>query len=127
MQIVALDHIQLAMPAGGEAAARSFYGQLLGFAELPKPAELAARGGGWFQAPGIAIHLGVETPFSPARKAHPAFVVADLAAARQALAEAGVPITPDDTLPHVRRFYAADPFGNRIEFIQQGDRLHISE
>ena len=123
IQIVNLDHIQLAMPAGGEDAARAFYGRLLGCRELAKPAELAARGGCWFQGPGIGIHLGVEAPFSPARKAHPAFVVADLAAARQELAEAGVPITPDDTLPHVRRFYAADPFGNRIEFIQQGDRF----
>jgi catechol 2,3-dioxygenase-like lactoylglutathione lyase family enzyme len=118
MQIVNLDHIQLAMPAGGEDAARAFYGALLGFAEVPKPAELVARGGCWFQGPGIGIHLGVEAPFSPARKAHPAFIVEDLEAARQALAEAGVAITPDDTLPHVRRFYAADPFGNRIEFIQ---------
>jgi catechol 2,3-dioxygenase-like lactoylglutathione lyase family enzyme len=122
MQIVDLDHIQLAIPAGGEDAARQFYGHLLGFVELPKPAGLAARGGCWFQGPGVAVHLGVEAPFSPARKAHPAFVVADLAAAQQELSDAGVQITPDDTLPHVRRFYAADPFGNRIEFIQQGDR-----
>jgi catechol 2,3-dioxygenase-like lactoylglutathione lyase family enzyme len=123
MQIVNLDHIQLAMPAGGEEAARAFYGGLLGFAEVPKPAELAARGGCWFQGPGIGIHMGVEAPFSPARKAHPAFMVEDLEAARQVLSSAGVPITPDDTLPHVRRFYAADPFGNRIEFIQAGDRF----
>jgi len=125
MQIIALDHIQLAMPAGGEAAARAFYGRLLGFAELPKPAALAARGGCWFQAPGIAIHLGIEEAFSPARKAHPAFVVADLAACEQELIDAGVPVTPDHSLPHVRRFYAADPFGNRIEFIQQGERSPI--
>jgi catechol 2,3-dioxygenase-like lactoylglutathione lyase family enzyme len=121
--IESLDHIQLAIPAGGEAQARAFYGDLLGLAELPKPVQLAARGGCWFQGPGIGLHLGVETPFSPARKAHPAFAVADLEAARATLAGAGVAITPDDTLPHVRRFYAADPFGNRIEFIQAGDRF----
>jgi catechol 2,3-dioxygenase-like lactoylglutathione lyase family enzyme len=120
MDIQSLDHIQLAMPAGGEAQARAFYGGLLGFAELTKPAPLAARGGCWFQGPGIGLHLGVESPFSPARKAHPAFAVADLEAARAALAAAGVAITPDDTLPQVRRFYAADPFGNRIEFMQAG-------
>ena len=121
MRIVELDHIQLAMPAGEEDRARAFYGALLGFEELDKPAPLAARGGCWFQGPGVGLHLGVETPFSPARKAHPAFIVADLEAARQHLAAAGVAITPDDTLPHLRRFYAADPFGNRIEFIQAGD------
>ena len=121
MQIVGLDHIQLAMPAGGEPAARRFYGQLLGLAEMRKPAPLDARGGCWFMGVGLQIHLGVERQFAPARKAHPAFLVADLDAARGALAEAGIAITPDDAVPGVRRFYAADPFGNRIEFIQSGD------
>jgi catechol 2,3-dioxygenase-like lactoylglutathione lyase family enzyme len=82
-----------------------------------------ARGGCWFEAPDAQLHLGVEAGFAPARKAHPALLVADLVALRAALAAADVPITPDDTLPQVRRFYAADPFGNRIEFIQKGDRL----
>jgi catechol 2,3-dioxygenase-like lactoylglutathione lyase family enzyme len=118
MQIVGLDHVQLAMPAGGEAQARAFYGSLLGMRELEKPPQLVARGGCWFEAPGTQLHLGVEATFAPARKAHPALRVDDLEALRSVLAAAGVPITPDDTLPHVRRFYAADPFGNRIEFIQ---------
>ena len=121
MQIVGLDHIQLAMPAGREAEARRFYGELLGLAEMRKPAPLAARGGCWFARAGLQIHLGVEREFAPARKAHPAFLVADLDAARRALAEAGIAATPDDAVPGVRRFYAADPFGNRIEFIQSGD------
>jgi catechol 2,3-dioxygenase-like lactoylglutathione lyase family enzyme len=121
MQIVGLDHIQLAMPAGAEAAARRFYGEVLGLAEIAKPAELAARGGCWFSGPGVQIHLGVEQEFAPARKAHPAFLVADLPACRQRLAQAGIATTPDEAVPGVRRLYAADPFGNRIEFIQDGD------
>ena len=121
MRIVGLDHIQLAMPAGGEPEARRFYGELLGLAEMRKPAPLDARGGCWFAGAGLQIHLGVEREFAPARKAHPAFLVADLAAARGALAEAGVAATPDDAIRGARRFYAADPFGNRIEFIQDGD------
>ncbi|NOK57751.1 MAG: glyoxalase [Chloroflexi bacterium AL-W] len=125
MQIVTLDHIQLAMPAGEEARARQFYNQLLGLPEVAKPLPLQARGGCWFQGPGIGIHLGVEASFNPARKAHPAFVVEDLAECRHRLEAAGVPITPDDSLPHVRRVYANDPFGNRIEFMQQGDRFEV--
>jgi catechol 2,3-dioxygenase-like lactoylglutathione lyase family enzyme len=121
MQIVGLDHIQLAMPSGAEEAARCFYGELLGLAEIAKPAELADRGGCWFSGHGVQIHLGVEHEFAPARKAHPAFLVAHLDACRAHLERAGITPTPDETVPGVRRFYAADPFGNRIEFIQDGD------
>jgi catechol 2,3-dioxygenase-like lactoylglutathione lyase family enzyme len=121
MQIKGLDHVQIAMPPGGEDAARQFYGALLGMTEIPKPAQLAGRGGCWFQAPGIQLHMGVERDFIPARKAHPALLVADLGALQERLAAAGVATTPDDTVPGVRRCYAADPFGNRIEFIQDGD------
>ena len=121
--VVGLDHVQLAMPAGGEDEARRFYGALLGLREVVKPAPLAGRGGCWFEGPGTQIHLGIEADFVPARKAHPALRVADLDTCQQVLAAAGVQIVPDVTLPHVRRFYAADPFGNRIEFIQQGDNL----
>jgi catechol 2,3-dioxygenase-like lactoylglutathione lyase family enzyme len=121
VEITGLDHVQLAMPGGGEEAARAFYGGLLGLPELAKPAQLAGRGGCWFALPGGGLHLGVEEPFSPARKAHPALRVRDLEAARAALAAAGVSITPDDTVPHVRRLYVADPFGNRVELIQAGD------
>lgn len=121
MQIVGLDHVQLAMPAGEEAAARHFYSTILGLSEVPKPAPLAARGGCWFAGPGTALHLGVEQDFAPARKAHPGLRVADLEVARHTLEQAGVAVTPDNTLPHVRRFYVADPFGNRIEIVQDGD------
>ncbi|MCK6630434.1 MAG: VOC family protein [Anaerolineae bacterium] len=121
MQILGLDHIQLAIPPGGEAEARQFYGQVLGLTEIPKPEPLALRGGCWFEGPGISLHMGIEPDFRPARKAHPAFRVADLSEAQHALEATGAPVSPDDSIPHVRRFYTADPFGNRIEFIQNGD------
>jgi catechol 2,3-dioxygenase-like lactoylglutathione lyase family enzyme len=121
MQLVGFDHLQLAIPAGGEEQARRFYGELLGLRELPKPAALAGRGGCWFEAPGVQIHLGVEQGFVPARKAHPAFLVADLAAAQARLAAAGVESLPDTSVEGVRRFYAHDPFGNRLEFIQDSE------
>lgn len=120
MSIVGFDHVQLAMPPGAEAAARQFYGQVLGLAEIDKPAALRPRGGCWFQAGDRQIHLGVEAEFSPARKAHPAFLVADLPAWQARLTAAGVPVTPDTSVAGVRRCYAADPFGNRLEFIQDG-------
>jgi len=121
MKISGLDHIQLAMPPGEETTARWFYGQVLGLSEIAKPPELAPRGGCWFQRQGIDLHLGVQRDFAPALKAHPAFLVADLEAARQTLEKAGIAVLPDETVPGVRRFYASDPFGNRLEFIQDGD------
>ncbi|MFD3162578.1 VOC family protein [Herpetosiphon sp. NSE202] len=121
MQLIALDHIQLAMPAEQEAQARWFYSTILGLDEVAKPAPLQARGGCWFRGSNIELHLGVEADFRPARKAHPAFRVADLAQARAELQAVGIAIVEDSSLPHVRRFYAADPFGNRLEFVQLGD------
>lgn len=123
MQIAGLHHVQLAIPAGGEDTARRFYAGVLGLAEVAKPPTLAGRGGCWFAGPGSVIHLGVEEPFAPAAKAHPAFRVADLAASRRALEAAGAPLVADDSLPSVRRLYTADPFGNRIELIQDGDEF----
>jgi catechol 2,3-dioxygenase-like lactoylglutathione lyase family enzyme len=120
--IVGLDHVQLAMPPGGEEAARTFYGALLGLTEVLKPAPLAARGGCWFAGQGVHLHLGVENDFTPARKAHPAFLVTDLPGLQSRLMAAGVAVIPDDSLPGVQRFYAADPFGNRLELIEAGDR-----
>jgi catechol 2,3-dioxygenase-like lactoylglutathione lyase family enzyme len=111
-----LDHVQIAAPPGCENAARAFYGGLLGFKELPKPAELAARGGCWFQVGAHELHVGVEDPFVPARKAHPGFVVEDLVALRARLAEHGIEAHDDASLRGVERFYADDPFGNRLEF-----------
>ncbi|MBX0328002.1 VOC family protein [Oscillochloris sp. ZM17-4] len=121
MNILGIDHVQLAMSQGGEGRARAFYAGLLGMAEVAKPAPLAARGGCWFQGGGAQLHLGVEEPFAPARKAHPALLVADLGAAMAALAAAGVPVARDESVPGVRRCFIADPFGNRIELVQDGD------
>jgi catechol 2,3-dioxygenase-like lactoylglutathione lyase family enzyme len=117
--ITGLDHVQVAIPAGAEDAARVFYRDLLGMTELAKPAALAGRGGCWFTAGTAVLHLGVEQPFSPARKAHPAFLVTELDALFELLAGRGYPGSrADGELPGVRRFHVADPFGNRIEFQQ---------
>ena len=117
--ITGLDHVQVAIPAGGEQAARTFYGALLGMTELPKPPALAGRGGCWFTAGAAVLHLGVEEPFHPAGKAHPAFTVTDLDALFDRLAAAGHAGTrADGELPGIRRFHVLDPFGNRIEFQQ---------
>lgn len=121
MGLVGIDHVQLAMPAGQEAIAHAFYADVLGLTPIAKPESLAARGGCWFAAPGFQIHLGVDPAFAAARKAHPALLAADLAACRRALAAAGVPIEDDSSVPGVRRLYATDPFGNRLELIQHGD------
>jgi catechol 2,3-dioxygenase-like lactoylglutathione lyase family enzyme len=105
-----IDHVQVAAPPGCEADARAFYGGVLGLREVEKPESLRGRGGVWFEQ----LHVGVEEDFRPARKAHPAFRVDDL----DALAARIGDVTWDDALPGVRRFYASDPFGNRLEFIQ---------
>jgi catechol 2,3-dioxygenase-like lactoylglutathione lyase family enzyme len=118
MMLQAMDHILLAMPAGREAEARGFYQGLLGIPEVEKPANLAARGGCWFVSGPIKIHLGVEKDFRPARKAHPAFVVADVRAMAANLAAAGYVITEDEPLAGYDRLYVYDPFGNRIELMQ---------
>jgi catechol 2,3-dioxygenase-like lactoylglutathione lyase family enzyme len=106
------------MPAGGEPACRRFYGDVLGMTELEKPPVLAARGGCWFRAAGVELHLGVEEGFAPARKAHPGILVANLEALVARLAEAGIVATPDPELPGYARIYVSDPFGNRLEFLE---------
>lgn len=117
--ITGYDHVQLTIPRDGEDVARTFYGELLAMAEIPKPPALAARGGCWFQSGSAVIHLGVEEPFAPARKAHPAFLVEDLDALQTQLADAGHECTrADGEIPGVVRFHTFDPFGNRIEFQQ---------
>src|SRR5277367_5638142 len=118
VRVVRLDHIQIAAPQGCEAAARQFYGEVLGMAELEKPPVLRARGGCWFQCGSQQVHIGVEPDFHPARKAHPAFVVDDLDALRQFLRQRGATVIDDEALPEARRFYAEDPWGNRLEFIE---------
>lgn len=108
-----LDHIQLAMPRGEEAAIRRFWVTALGFDETPKP---NSRGGCWFASGAVKVHYGVEDDFVPARKAHPAFEVDDL----DEIAEAIGPVEWDESMPGRRRFYVYDPFGNRLEFISAG-------
>jgi catechol 2,3-dioxygenase-like lactoylglutathione lyase family enzyme len=116
-RLVRLDHVQLAMPEGRERDAVAFYAGVLGLEEVRKPPVLAARGGCWFQSQEVVVHLGVDPVFTPATKAHPAFVVDDLDALAATLAAAGVALTSDDSLEGVRRGYVSDPFGNRIELI----------
>lgn len=109
------------MPAGREAEARAFYGQLLGLPEVGKPPNLVVRGGCWFRLGDRELHLGVDPAFRPATKAHVAIQVDDLLATRQRLEQAGVPTREDEPLPGYSRFYADDPFGNRIEFLTPTD------
>ncbi len=121
VEVVGLDHVQMAIPTGEEALARLFYEGVLGLQEVHKPRAVARRGGVWFVGPGVALHLGVEEPFRPTRKAHPALVVADLGRAVERLQAAGVEIEEDLSGLQVRRCYVSDPFGNRIELLDAGD------
>lgn len=118
MAFARLHHMQLAMPAGAEAEARSFFVDVLGMAEVEKPADLAARGGAWFRAGDVELHLGVEDDFRPARKAHPGILVTDLDDVVRRLSAAGQDVAWDGLFPGFRRVYAHDPFGNRMEFLQ---------
>ena len=118
MTVMGIDHVQLAMPAGREAEARAFYARILGIPEVPKPPELAKRGGAWFENGAVKLHLGVEGDFRPARKAHPGLIVRDLRGLVQRLREAGVAIVDDEPLPGYDRVFTADPFGNRLELME---------
>ena len=117
MPVLSIDHVQLAMPQGGEPAARAFYRDVLGIPEVPKPPQLAARGGCWFENAQVKLHLGVEQSFTPARKAHPALIVSDIGALTREIREAGFCVT-DEPLEGFTRIYVDDPFGNRIELMQ---------
>jgi len=118
VRIVAIDHVQLAMPPGREAEAVAFYPGLLGLTERPKPPHLAVRGGCWFEAEGVKVHLGVEADFVPARKAHPALLVDDLPGLIDRLAAAGVEARDESGLDGYLQRYVDDPFGNRIELLE---------
>ncbi len=113
-----IHHVQIAMPAGGEPAARHFYGELIGLVEIEKPDNLKPRGGVWFDTGSIPLHIGVEADFRPALKAHVAYQVRGLHAVRARLAAAGLTIVEDEPLPGYGRFYVADPFGNRVELLE---------
>jgi catechol 2,3-dioxygenase-like lactoylglutathione lyase family enzyme len=116
-----IDHVQLAAPNGCEPKARQFFGHLLGWQEIEKPEPLRSRGGLWFRCGTHQIHIGVQEPFAPATKAHPAFDVVDLQALKSHLMAHDVPITEDSARSdeHITRFYAHDPFGNRLEFMER--------
>ena len=118
MPVTSIDHVQLAMPPGGEAEARAFYEGLLGIPEVPKPPHLAERGGCWFELGGLKVHLGVEADFRPARKAHPAFLVGGLAGLSATLGGAGHQVRTEEPLEGYARVYVDDPFGNRIELME---------
>ena len=118
MRIEAIEHVQLAMPKGQEDKARLFFGELLGLCEVPKPPVLAKRGGAWFESGKVRIHLGIDADFSPAKKAHPALLVADLDGFATRLRDAGYDVAIDNDLPGFKRFYVNDPFGNRLELME---------
>lgn len=122
MTISAIDHVQLAMPIGAEDQARAFYVGILGFVEVEKPTYMKARGGIWLKSGGVNLHMGVEDGFRPARKAHPALIVDDLAQYEASLRAAGHDIRPDKPVPGFIRFSSHDCFGNRLEFMQAADQ-----
>jgi len=117
LPFTAIDHVQLAMPAGEEKSARRFYSDLLGMCEIPKPSELLNRGGCWFESGPVQVHLGIEKDFRPAKKAHPAFKCTNYDGLVAKLQAAGVEVTEPGDIPGVRRGHIQDPFGNRIELI----------
>ncbi|GAB1581957.1 VOC family protein [Phyllobacterium phragmitis] len=118
MSLERIDHVQLAMPAGEKDAARRFYAGALGMIEVPKSGNLARRGGCWFEAGDVRVHLGVQGDFHPATKAHPAFIVDDLASLCARLDAAGFPCRDGEPLEGYHRAYVSDPFGNRIELME---------
>ncbi|MEU8822411.1 glyoxalase [Streptomyces sp. NPDC048636] len=117
--ITAVDHVQLAAEPGSEPALRAYYGDVLGMVEIPKPPVLAARGGVWFRAGSVQLHLGVERDFRPARKAHPGLRVTGIEEFAARLTDRGAPVIWNDDLPGHRRFYSEDPVGNRLEFLER--------
>lgn len=117
--LIDIDHVQVAIPEGGEDQARQFYGGVLGLVEIEKPMMLRGRGGLWFALGGRQLHLGVEKEFRPAAKAHPAFLVDDLRELRSRLEAGGSPVIDDEPLESCDRFFSHDPFGNRLEFLQR--------
>ena len=117
MQITGIHHVQLAMPPGGEPAAVEFYEGVLGIPQVGKPANLAARGGCWFERDTLRIHLGVDADFRPAQKAHPALAVDGMPALVAQLSASSIAVREGEPLDGFDHVYVDDPFGNRIELI----------
>jgi catechol 2,3-dioxygenase-like lactoylglutathione lyase family enzyme len=118
VKILGIDHVQVAVPPGGKAEARAFYGDLLGLEELPRQTTWSDSPGCWFRAGAQELHIGFDGAFHPARKAHPSFVVDDLEALVGRLRAAGTEAIPDASIPGVERAFVHDPFGNRLELRQ---------
>ena len=118
MPILSLDHVQVAIPVGGEKRAREFYTGILGFSEIEKPASMAGRNSIWFAAGAVNLHLGIEPEFHAAKRAHPAFIVDDLDEILAACERAGLTTKPDTSFNGFRRVHVLDPFGNRLELMQ---------
>ncbi|SDZ35988.1 Catechol 2,3-dioxygenase [Evansella caseinilytica] len=113
-----IDHVQLAAPEGSESRAKNFFTGVLGLEELEKPPALRKRGGVWFRCGSTQIHIGIEEPFSPAKKAHPAFEVENIIDLKKHLTKSGITYIEDDLLPGADRIYVYDPFGNRMELLE---------
>lgn len=118
MKILSIDHIQLTMPEGQEHLAREFYGELLGMPEVEKPKSLAGRGGVWFEGGGLKVHLGVDSEFVAAQKAHPGFKASNIDLLATELQSKGFQVAAGSALPGIKRIFTNDPFGNRVEFLQ---------
>lgn len=119
MTVIGIDHVQLAMPAGQEELARRFYGEVLGLPEKPKPADMAGRGGCWFESESVKIHLGVDKNFHAATKAHPGLLVSNLRGILERCRSQGSDSIDQTSLPGYQRAFVNDPFGNRIELIEK--------
>lgn len=119
MPILSLDHVQVAIPVGGEARARKFYAGILGFTEVDKPLAMAGRNSIWFVAGPVNLHLGIEPDFHAAKRAHPAFIVDGLNEILVACERAGLTTRPDTSFSGFRRVHVFDPFGNRLELMQR--------
>jgi catechol 2,3-dioxygenase-like lactoylglutathione lyase family enzyme len=121
--LLEIDHVQIAAPPGAETAARHFFGDVLGLREIPKPAPLAARGGAWFTCGALQLHIGIEREFRPSKKAHVALRLANghaLAALRARIESFGIATRDGENAGGMVRFYADDPWGNRMEFVTTG-------
>ncbi|MFD1451980.1 VOC family protein [Oceanobacillus sojae] len=122
-QLERIDHVQLSAPKDSEETAIRFYSDILGFKEEEKPETLKPNGGVWFRNGEIALHIGIEEPFTPLKKAHPAFEVSGIDALQTYLEGAGISTKWDNKLPNAKRFYINDPFGNRIEFLEWKNKI----
>ena len=119
MKILSIDHVQIAIPLDGQDRARAFYSEVLGLREVQKPGVMAERKSIWFAGGSVNLHLGIEGDFHPAKRAHPALVVEGLDEILASCERAGVTVKPDVSFNNFRRVHVFDPFGNRLELMEQ--------